>query len=165
MFLCGSRFCSDGRTFVHHNYFDVLEQEWYSVAREIATLSKVNIRLWAFPSLEGSSQKSNCDPTVVAVEIERLLVGIPLTQPTTTCSFGSWKTTRELSRSSRSAFRRRKGVERTWSASGGRMGFAVRSAMEPRPSWSAPPCSSAAAAGARPRPRRVRFSKTGGSRC
>ena len=40
-------------------------------------------------------------------------VGIPLTQPTTTCRFWSWKTIRELSKSLRSAFRRRRRVERT----------------------------------------------------
>jgi hypothetical protein len=91
-------------------------------------------------------------------------VGIPLTQPTTTCRFGSWKTTRELSRSLRIAFRRKKGAERIWSGSVGRRVFAVRSATEPRLSWSVPPCSSAAVAGARPRPRRVRFSRTHGSR-
>ena len=91
-------------------------------------------------------------------------VGIPLTQPTTTCRFGPWKTTRGLSRSLRVAFRQRKDAARIWSASAGRRGFDVRSAREPRLSWSVPRCSSAAVAGARPRPLRVRFSRTRGSR-
>src|ERR1035441_8566033 len=41
-------------------------------------------------------------------------LGIPLTQPTTTCRFGQWRITREPSRSSRSGFRPRTAVEPTW---------------------------------------------------
>ena len=46
--------------------------------------------------------------------IERRQLGIPLTQPTTTCRFGQWRITREPSRSSRRGFRPRTAAEHTW---------------------------------------------------